>query len=149
MNSKRKGLFVTAFLLCLNLSMAAQSVSLQMKGVTVKKAMSELRQKSGYSFVFEAGDLDMQKVVSVNAKNVRQAIDQILHGQNLSYEIKGKNIIVSSLYRKTHNGRRPRTKRRRSAASSVTKMAILSSAPPCDRRAPRAVPSPTWTVVSR
>ena len=95
MNSKRKGLFVTAFLLCLNLSMAAQSVSLQMKGVTVKKAMSELRQKSGYSFVFEAGDLDMQKVVSVNAKNVRQAIDQILHGQNLSYEIKGKNIIVS------------------------------------------------------
>lgn len=48
MNSKRKGLFVTAFLLCLNLSMAAQSVSLQMKGVTVKKAMSELRQKSGY-----------------------------------------------------------------------------------------------------
>ncbi len=107
MNSKRKGLFVTAFLLCLNLSMAAQSVSLQMKGVTVKKAMSELRQKSGYSFVFEAGDLDMQKVVSVNAKNVRQAIDQILHGQNLSYEIKGKNIIVSKSL--SQNTQRPQT----------------------------------------
>lgn len=95
MNSKRKGLLVTAFLLCLNLNMAAQSVSMNMKNVTVQKAMTELRQKSGYSFVFEADDLNMQKVVNVNAKNVKQAIAQILQGQNVSYEIKGKNIIVS------------------------------------------------------
>ena len=95
MNSKRKGLFVTAFLLCLNLNLAAQNVSLNLKSVTVKKAITELRQKSGYSFVFEAGDLDIQKVVSVNATNIKQAIEQILQGQRLSYEIKGTNIIVS------------------------------------------------------
>ena len=95
MNSKRKGLLVTAFLLCLNLNLAAQNVSLNLKSVTVKKAITELRQKSGYSFVFEAGDLDIQKVVSVNATNIKQAIEQILQGQRLSYEIKGTNIIVS------------------------------------------------------
>ena len=95
MNIKRKGLTVGALLLCMNLSTFAQSVKLNLKGVSVERAMTELREKSGYSFVFAAADVNTQKVINVNAKDLKQAIGQILDGQNVSYQIKGKNIVVS------------------------------------------------------
>ena len=95
MNIKRKGLTVGALLLCMNLSTFAQSVKLNLKGVSVERAMTELREKSGYSFVFAAADVNTQKVINVNAKDLKQAIGQILDGQNLSYQIKGKNIVVA------------------------------------------------------
>lgn len=95
MNIKRKGLTVGALLLCMNLSTFAQSIKLNFKGVSVERAMTELREKSGYSFVFAASDVNTQKVVNVNAKDLKQAIGQILDGQNVSYQIKGKNIVVS------------------------------------------------------
>ena len=92
MNIKRKGLTVGALLLCMNLSTFAQSVKLNLKGVSVER---ELREKSGYSFVFAAADVNTQKVINVNAKDLKQAIGQILDGQNVSYQIKGKNIVVA------------------------------------------------------
>lgn len=95
MNIKRKGLTVGALLLCMNLSTFAQSVKLNLKGVSVDRAMTELREKSGYSFVFAAADVNTQKVINVNAKDLKQAIGQILDGQNVSYQIKGKNIVVA------------------------------------------------------
>ena len=101
MNIRKKGLLVGAFLLCMNLGALAQSLQMQLKGVTVEKAMTELRQKSGYSFVFESADVNTAKVVSVNAKDVKQAVEQILRGQSVSYEIKGKNIVVSKKQGKT------------------------------------------------
>ena len=66
MNIKRKGLTVGALLLCMNLSTFAQSIKLNLKGVSVERAMTELREKSGYSFVFAASDVNTQKVVNVN-----------------------------------------------------------------------------------
>ena len=95
MNIKRKGLTVGALLLCMNLSTFAQSVKLNLKGVSGERAMTELREKSGYSFVFAAADVNTQKVINVNAKDLKQAIGQILDGQNVSYQIKGKNIVVA------------------------------------------------------
>ena len=95
MNIKRKGLTVGALLLCMNLSTFAQSVKLNLKGVSVERAMTELREKSGYSFVFAASDVNTHKVINVNAKDLKQAIGQILDGQNVSYQIKGKNIVVA------------------------------------------------------
>ena len=95
MNIKRKGLTVGALLLCMNLSTFAQSVKLNLKGVSVERAMTELREKSGYSFVFAASDVNTHKVINVNAKDLKQAIGQILDGQNVSYQIKEKNIVVA------------------------------------------------------
>lgn len=56
--------------------------------------MTQLKNKSGYSFVYKVGDLDTRKIVSVKAKQLNEAIDQILYGQEVVYEVKGKNIIV-------------------------------------------------------
>ena len=81
-------------LFCLNIAMLAQAVSLKMNNVSVKEAMTQLKNKSGYSFVYKVGDLDTRKIVSVKAKQLNEAIDQILYGQEVVYEVKGKNIIV-------------------------------------------------------
>lgn len=74
--------------------MLAQAVSLKMNNVSVKEAMTQLKNKSGYSFVYKVGDLDTKKTVNVKAEQLNEAIDQILYGQNVIYEVKGKNIIV-------------------------------------------------------
>lgn len=75
----------------------AQTLSLKMQNVSVKKAMTELEAQSGYSFVYIAGDIDTERVVSVDAEDLKEAIDQILRGQAVSYEIQGdRNIVVSS-----------------------------------------------------
>ena len=44
-------------LFCLNIAMLAQAVSLKMNNVSVKEAMTQLKNKSGYSFVYKVGDL--------------------------------------------------------------------------------------------
>lgn len=94
MNYKRKTILVVGALLCLNLGIYSQSILLKMNNVSVKKAMTELQSKSGYSFVYIAGDLDVLKTVSVDASQLTEAINQILKGQNVSYEIQEKNIVV-------------------------------------------------------
>lgn len=91
----KKGLLLAAGLLFLCLQMLAQSFSLKLDNVTVKKAITELREKSGYSFVYVANNLNTQKVISVNATDLTSAIEQIISGQDVAYEIKGKNIVIS------------------------------------------------------
>lgn len=92
----KKTMYMVIACCCLNGTINAQNVVLKMNHVTVKQAMKELKQKSGYSFVFSSSDLDTQKEVSVSVdnKNISEAVRQILDGQNVSYEIKEKNIII-------------------------------------------------------
>lgn len=96
MNYRKKAIFVVMAMLCLNFSSAfAQAVSLKMEEVSVKEAMTQLKNKSGYSFVYEVGDLDTKRKVNVNATQLLDAVSQILEGQNVSFEIRDKNIVVS------------------------------------------------------
>lgn len=90
----KKKLLTMVMALTLSLSAMAQALQLKLNNVTVKKAMTELKQKSGYSFVYEANDIQTEKSVSVDANTLKDAIEQILKDQNVSYEISGKNIIV-------------------------------------------------------
>jgi len=94
MNYRKKAMLMAGALLCLNLSIYSQSISLKMSNVSVKKAMTELQTKSGYSFVYIAGDVDTDRTVSINASQLKDAVAQILKGQNVSYEIQGKNIVI-------------------------------------------------------
>lgn len=94
MNYKKKFFLTAAALFCLNAGIFAQSVSLNLKPMTVKKAMGEIKNKCGYSFVFSSGDIDTGKQVTVNATKLDDAIRQVLRGQHVSYEIIGKNIIL-------------------------------------------------------
>lgn len=91
-----KALSLTLVMLFLcQLSMAQNISPLKLNQVTVKKAIAELKKSSGYLFVYSSDDLDTKKVVNVNATTLRDAIGQILAGQNLSYSINGKNVVLS------------------------------------------------------
>lgn len=100
MNYKRQLLVATIVLLC-DLGASAQSLLMKHKNISVKTAMNELKQKSGYTFVFESGDLDTNKKINVNASSVNQAVSQILNGQSVSYVIEGKTIVVRRQARQT------------------------------------------------
>lgn len=91
----KKKLLSVAILLSLALSGMAQALQLKLNNVTVKQAMTELKEKSGYSFVYEASDMNVNKKVNVDAKDLPQAISQIIEGQDVTYEIKGKSIVIS------------------------------------------------------
>ena len=97
MNYRKKAMLLVVALLGLHWGIYAQTLSLKMQNVSVKKAMTELQSKSGYSFVYIAGDIDTEKTVSVNAGQLEEAVKQILQGQNVSYEIQGKNIIIKKI----------------------------------------------------
>lgn len=86
-------MLLTAAALCFNMGITAQNVNMQ--NVTVKQALNKLQQNCGYSFVYEAKDLNTNKKVSVNATNCTEAIEQVLNGQNVAYTIKGKNVIIA------------------------------------------------------
>ena len=77
----------------------AQGMMLKVDKVTVKQAMDELKEKSGYTFVFSSSDLDTGKIISVFVENkgLEEAVRQILSGQDVTYEIKEKNIIVRNI----------------------------------------------------
>ena len=91
----KKKVMTVAFLLSMSMGMMAQQVNINLKGVSVKKAMTELKEKSGFSFVFEASDVNTNQKVDVNATTLNEAVEQILSGQSVSYEIKGKQVVIS------------------------------------------------------
>lgn len=88
-----KQFLLTATALCFSLMVSAQGVNLG--NVTVKQALSQLQHKCGYSFVYEVNDLNTNKRVNVKAESCEDAIAQVLKGQNVSYVIKDKNVIIS------------------------------------------------------
>ncbi len=93
MNYKHKFVLLLVALLT-NLGAFSQNLNLKLSNVTIRKAMTELKSKTGYSFVYEGADLNITKRVTVNARSVNEAVRQILLGQNAIYEIQGKSIIV-------------------------------------------------------
>ena len=93
MNFKKAILLSLAF--SANLMLFAQAVNINIQNVPMKKAMTLFKQQSGYSFVYVSSDLNLSQKVSVRANNLAQAVEQILAGQDVKYEIKGKNIILS------------------------------------------------------
>lgn len=93
MNYKHKVVLLLVAL-SVNLGAFSQSLNLRLSNVTMRKAMTELKSQTGYSFVYEGADLNTKKRVTVNAQSVDEAVKQILQGQNVTYEIQGKSIIV-------------------------------------------------------
>lgn len=94
MNYRKKVMLLAMALLGFHLGICAQSLSLKMQNIPVEKAMTELQAQSGYSFVYIAGDIDTTQKVSIDTNQLSKAIEQILQGQQVTYEIQGKNIVI-------------------------------------------------------
>ena len=99
MIGSKKAMCMALAFCCLSGTTFAQNYNMYLSNVTVKQAMDELKNETGYSFIYSSGDVNTSKKVSVNADNssVKDIVGQILDGQRVSYEIQGNNIIVRSI----------------------------------------------------
>lgn len=89
-------MMVTAMLFCLHPALFAQGVTLNLKNVTVRSAFEALKKEYGYSFIFESNDVNTQKIISVSAQDfpIVAVLNQIFQGQNVTYDVKEKNIVI-------------------------------------------------------
>ncbi len=87
---------MVASAVCLNLQLYAQNISVKVDNVTVKQAIETIQKQSDYSFVFAAGDLNTDKVISISSENLplESVIDQLVAGQNVDYSIVNNEIII-------------------------------------------------------
>jgi TonB-linked SusC/RagA family outer membrane protein len=99
MNSIIKKSFLVSCLLFLQVVLLGQNITMKLENITVKDAMEALKNKYSYSFVFEVRDVDVKKIISLSLDNapVEEAIQQIIQGQALSYNIREKNIVLKKI----------------------------------------------------
>lgn len=112
MGNFNKAIFIVSVALCLHLSAFAQKISLKANDITVKEAIEQLKEKSGYSFVFSSVDVNTNLRISISANKatIEEVVKQILRGQqNLTYEIRDKRIIVRKM-QPGENGKSKRVK---------------------------------------
>ncbi|NDV45595.1 SusC/RagA family TonB-linked outer membrane protein [Paludibacter sp. 221] len=101
MRSLVKAGVMLLFLWCCQFTISAQekNITLNLKDVTVKDALEQLKSQTSYSLWFNVNDIDLKKKITteIKDKSVSEALDVILEGQNLSYEIKDKYIQIFKL----------------------------------------------------
>ena len=93
----RKLLFLLIIWLSTSSFTQQQKVTLSLKNVTVKVALEALQAQSDVSFWFSTKDVDVQKIITINAKSelIDDVLKRILKGQDVYFEQKEDHIIIS------------------------------------------------------
>ena len=88
---------VLALLLLLPLRLSAQNVTMELKNATVQEAVTMLQSQGNYTIVINSDEVDLEKRVSVSAKDapLAEVMAQIFAGQNLDFEISGNTVSVN------------------------------------------------------
>ncbi|WP_169472318.1 SusC/RagA family TonB-linked outer membrane protein [Pedobacter hiemivivus] len=91
-------IMMTMFLLQVNAASFGQRVTLSEKNITLKKVFKEIRNQTGYDFLYDAEIMKSVHPIDVDLKNTRlaDALMNCLYGQNLTFEIKDKSIIIKN-----------------------------------------------------
>lgn len=89
-------LFTCLFIVIAGKACVAQTITLQAKNQTLEQVIKELRSQTDYSIMVASNALQKTKPVSVTLKDVsiEQVLKEIFNDQPLTFEIKGKNIII-------------------------------------------------------
>lgn len=113
-NTKSLIISLFAVLSCLTASHASAQtarVTIGMRQVKMEQVMNEIEKQTRYLFIHDK-NLDTDRTVSVEVRDrpVAEALEQMVGGTGLTYEINGSNIILSE----RRGGSAPsRTKRRK------------------------------------
>ncbi len=75
----------------------AQKISLSKRSAPLIGVFNDIRNQSGYDFVFTTALLESAKPVSINVKNteLKEVLDKIFENQPLTYSIEDKTVVVS------------------------------------------------------
>lgn len=82
---------------------AQERISLRMTNVSVQEAVMALNQMENYSIIISADDINFARKVSVDVRDavIDEALKQIFTGQDVTWTISGKQIIVSKAAART------------------------------------------------
>lgn len=82
------------------------AITLHLREVTIKEALEAITRQSGYSFFLETGDVDTRKkiTIEVTGKPIREVLDLVLKGQQVTYEVRNKHIILTSTRKNDTHG---------------------------------------------
>jgi TonB-linked SusC/RagA family outer membrane protein len=78
-------------------SQSSTVIELNLKEVSLKAALKEIERQTDYHFVMNDSQIKkVVKTVTLNIKtdNIREALDQLLSGTNITYRIKKKQIML-------------------------------------------------------
>jgi TonB-linked SusC/RagA family outer membrane protein len=72
------------------------TISLDLKNVTIKKAIKEIKRVSEFSFWYSNDELNDKEKVSISVKDTKitAILNQLLKGKNLKYTIKDRHIVI-------------------------------------------------------
>ena len=75
-----------------------QRVTIQKKNVELKTIFTEIRKQTGYMVLAQSEHISKTKPITLNLHNasLTEAMNKILEGQNLSYKVEDKTIIIFS-----------------------------------------------------
>jgi TonB-linked SusC/RagA family outer membrane protein len=100
--------FLLFFFIIIDTFGQQKKITLMLQNVTVKSALESLQKESDMSLWFNTRDVDLKKIISVNIRNgaIEDALQIILSGQNVCFELKYNNIIISkvSVPKEYHGG---------------------------------------------
>ncbi len=85
-----------AFVLAAHARTYSQKISLNRKNVPLKNVLNEIRQETGYSFVWTQKNIVEQHLISVSITeaDLQGALNECLKGLPLNYEIRGKVVYI-------------------------------------------------------
>jgi len=94
---KTKLLISVILSLIVSSSSWADNITLKMKNVSVEDAIASLNKTGNYSIVVKTSDVDLTKIISVNANNatLEEVMGQILIGQDVEFAVEGNKISIS------------------------------------------------------
>ena len=72
-------------------------ISLSLKNVTIKEALSEVEKASGYSFIYNNNLVDDSKQVSLEVRNesLEKVLEKLFRNRETAFQIVGKQIILA------------------------------------------------------
>ncbi len=75
----------------------AQNVTIQKDNISLKNVFSQIRKQTGYIVIAQSDQVDKNKLISLNLKNVplNAAMKQILQGEHLTFTIEDNSIILA------------------------------------------------------
>lgn len=77
----------------------AQVVSLNYKNARLATILKEIKQQTGYNFLYDANAVQQINRLTVSLENVslEEALESVLNSNELAFTIRGKSVIISKL----------------------------------------------------
>ena len=86
-----------AFFLLQSLVATAQDITLKLNNVSQREVIEEIQKSYGYSFSIRTSAVDVSRKISISVKNadIKDVLDKVFAGDNVTCKIDGKIISVT------------------------------------------------------